>query len=79
MYERCVLTSGNTVQYTGRGEGGQFLVGEGRGRGEGFTVVGKNKLSSYKTNREEIDRGSGRLCMIFKLFGFASLRKSPPL
>jgi hypothetical protein len=48
------------------------LVGEGNGRRRNSTVVGKNKLSSYKTNREEIDRGSGRVCIIFKLFGFAS-------
>jgi len=56
------------------------LVGErnGRRRRRNSTVVGKNKLSSYKTNREEIDRGSGRVCIIFKLFGFASLRKRFP-
>jgi len=55
------------------------LVGEGNGRKRrNSTVVGKNKLSSYKTNREEIDRGSGRVCIIFKLFGFASLRKRFP-
>jgi hypothetical protein len=49
------------------------------GRREGnCAVVGKNKLSSYKTNREEIDRASGRACIIFKLFGFASLRKRSP-
>lgn len=56
------------------------LVGKGNGRWRrrNSTVVGKNKLSSYKTNREEIDRGSGRVCIIFKLFGFASLRKRFP-
>lgn len=54
------------------------LVGVGKGRRRNSTVVGKNKLSSYKTNREEIDRGSGRVCIIFKLFGFASLRKRFP-
>lgn len=56
------------------------LVGEGNGRWwrRNSTVVGKNKLSSYKTNREEIDRASGRVCIIFKLFGFASLRKLFP-
>lgn len=56
------------------------LVGEGDGRRRrrNCTVVGKNKLSSYKTNREEIDRASGRVCIIFKLFGFASLRKRFP-
>ena len=55
------------------------LVGEGNGRRRrNSTVVGKNKLGSYKTNREEIDRGSGRVCIIFKLFGFASLRKRFP-
>jgi hypothetical protein len=53
-------------------------VGEGSGRRSDSTVVGKNKLGSYKTNREEIDRGSGRVCIIFKLFGFASLRKRFP-
>jgi hypothetical protein len=55
-----------------------LLKGEGRGR-RVSTAAGENKPSSYKANREEIDRSSGRVSVIFKLFGFASLRKSWPL